>query len=59
MGLGNAAVEEHMNGLFGQIRADQLSERLKPLNPQEQIEKSYQKRLSGLYTQPMKMNSLN
>ncbi len=35
MGLGNAAVEEHMNGLFGQIRADQLSERLKPLNPQE------------------------
>lgn len=35
MGVGNAAVEEHINALFGKIRADQLRKRLEPLNPQE------------------------
>lgn len=35
MGIGNAIVEEHINALFGKIRADQLREQLKPLNPQE------------------------
>jgi three-Cys-motif partner protein len=28
MGLGNAAVEEHMNALFGQVRANRIRERL-------------------------------
>jgi three-Cys-motif partner protein len=35
MGLSNAAVQEHMNALFGQSRADQVREQLKPLAPQE------------------------
>jgi hypothetical protein len=35
MGLGNDAVKEHMNALFGQARADQVRETLKPLSPQE------------------------
>jgi len=35
MGLSNDAVKEHMNALFGQIRADQVRERLKVLSPQE------------------------
>ncbi|MBN3950149.1 MAG: three-Cys-motif partner protein TcmP [Nostoc sp. NMS7] len=35
MGLGNAAVEEHMNALFGKIRADQVREKLKTLKPEE------------------------
>ncbi|MEH2265062.1 three-Cys-motif partner protein TcmP [Nostoc sp.] len=35
MGLSNAAVEEHMNALFGKITADQVREQLKTLNPQE------------------------
>lgn len=35
MGLGNAAVEEHMNALFGKIRADQVREKLKTLNSKE------------------------
>jgi len=35
MGLNNDAVKEHINALFGQVRADQLRERLKTLTPQE------------------------
>ena len=35
MGLGNDAVKEHMNALFGQARADQVRETLKTLSPQE------------------------
>ncbi|MBC6434511.1 three-Cys-motif partner protein TcmP [Nostoc sp. HG1] len=35
MGLSNAVVKEHMDALFGQIRADQVRERLKALAPQE------------------------
>jgi three-Cys-motif partner protein len=35
MGLSNVAVQEHMNALFGQSRADQVREQLKPLPPQE------------------------
>lgn len=35
MGLGNAAVEEHMNALFGKVRADQVRQQLKTLNPKE------------------------
>lgn len=35
MGLGNADVEEHMNALFGKIRADQMREKLKTLKPEE------------------------
>ncbi len=35
MGLSNDAVQEHMNALFGQIRADQVREQLRALNPQE------------------------
>lgn len=35
MGLGNSAVKEHMNALFGEERADKLREQLKPLQPQE------------------------
>lgn len=35
MGLSNDAVKEHMNALFGQMRADQIRERLKALNSQE------------------------
>ncbi|MEH2255159.1 three-Cys-motif partner protein TcmP [Nostoc sp.] len=35
MGLGNAAVEEHINALFGKIRADQVREQLKMLKPEE------------------------
>ncbi|PSB26207.1 three-Cys-motif partner protein TcmP [Stenomitos frigidus] len=35
MGLSNDAVKEHMNALFGQLRADQVGEQLKGLNPQE------------------------
>jgi hypothetical protein len=34
MGLNNAAVEEHMNALFGSQRADQLRQRLQTLSPQ-------------------------
>jgi three-Cys-motif partner protein len=35
MGLGNDAVEEHMNALFGQVRADHVRETLKSLGPEE------------------------
>lgn len=35
MGLNNDSVKEHINALFGQVRADQLRERLKTLTPQE------------------------
>lgn len=35
MGLANSSVEEHMNALFGQERANQLRKRLKPLKSQE------------------------
>jgi three-Cys-motif partner protein len=35
MGLGNAVVEEHMNALFGKIRADQVRQQLKTLKPEE------------------------
>jgi three-Cys-motif partner protein len=35
MGLSNDAVKEHINALFGQVRADQVRERLKTLTPQE------------------------
>jgi three-Cys-motif partner protein len=35
MGLSNLAVQEHMNALFGKVRADQVREQLKPLSPQE------------------------
>jgi three-Cys-motif partner protein len=35
MGLSNDAVEPHMNALFGQARADQVRERLKPLASKE------------------------
>ena len=35
MGLNNDAVKEHINALFGQVRADQLRELLKTLTPQE------------------------
>jgi three-Cys-motif partner protein len=35
MGLNNDAVKEHMNALFGQVRADQVRERLKALSSQE------------------------
>ena len=35
MGLGNSKVEDHMNALFGRMRADQIREQLKLLNPQE------------------------
>ncbi|MEB3220107.1 MAG: three-Cys-motif partner protein TcmP [Nostocales cyanobacterium 94392] len=35
MGLGNSAVEEHINALFGKERADKVREQLKILTPQE------------------------
>lgn len=35
MGLNNEAVKEHMNALFGQVRADQVRERLKALSSRE------------------------
>jgi three-Cys-motif partner protein len=35
MGLGNPAVEKHMNALFGQRRADEVRERLRELKPEE------------------------
>ena len=35
MGLSNTAVQEHMNALFGKVRADAVREQLKPLSPQE------------------------
>mgnify|MGYP000061177452 CR=1 FL=1 len=35
MGLSNDAVQEHMNALFGQERADKVRKKLIPLNPQE------------------------
>lgn len=35
MGLGNDAVKEHMNALFGQVRADQVREKLKALGSKE------------------------
>ena len=35
MGLHNDAVEDHMNALFGKLRADLLRERLRPLSPQQ------------------------
>ncbi len=35
MGLSNDAVKEHMNALFGQMRADQIREQLKLLSPQD------------------------
>lgn len=35
MGLSNDAVKEHMNALFGQVRAAQVRERLKALSPKE------------------------
>ena len=35
MGLSNAAVQNHMNALFGKSRADQVREQLKPLASQE------------------------
>jgi len=35
MGLSNDAVKEHMNALFGKVRADQVREKLNKLNPQE------------------------
>lgn len=35
MGLSNDAVKEHMDALFGQVRADQVRERLKGLSPQD------------------------
>ncbi|BCL34906.1 three-Cys-motif partner protein TcmP [Nostoc sp. MS1] len=34
MGLSNAAVEEHINALFGETRADKLREKLQPLKAQ-------------------------
>jgi three-Cys-motif partner protein len=35
MGLSNDAVKEHMNALFGKVRADQVREKLNNLSPQE------------------------
>jgi len=35
MGLGNSAVEDHINALFGKQRGDQLRNQLQDLNPQE------------------------
>jgi three-Cys-motif partner protein len=35
MGLSNLAVQEHMNALFGKVRADKVREQLKPLSPQD------------------------
>lgn len=35
MGLSNDAVKEHMNALFGKVRADQIREELKNSTPQE------------------------
>lgn len=35
MGLSNDAVKEHMNALFGQLRADRIRKKLKNLNSQE------------------------
>ncbi|WP_250635683.1 three-Cys-motif partner protein TcmP [Nostoc piscinale] len=35
MGVSNAAVDEHINALFGKNRADKLREKLKPLNSLE------------------------
>ncbi len=35
MGLNNDAVKEHMNALFGQVRAYQVREKLNKLSPQE------------------------
>ena len=35
MGLSNTAVQDHMNALFGQSRADIVREKLQPLSPQE------------------------
>jgi three-Cys-motif partner protein len=35
MGLSNDAVKEHMNALFGKVRADQVREKLNKLSPQE------------------------
>lgn len=35
MGLSNMAVQDHMNALFGQSRADIVREKLQPLSPQE------------------------
>ncbi|MCW6034919.1 three-Cys-motif partner protein TcmP [Spirulina subsalsa FACHB-351] len=35
MGLSNDAVQEHINALFGEVRADQLRQQLEPLSPRE------------------------
>ena len=35
MGLSNDAVKEHMNALFGKVRADQVREKLNKLSPQD------------------------
>ncbi len=35
MGLSNKVVQDHMNSLFGQSRADIVREKLQPLSPQE------------------------
>ncbi|MEA5572645.1 three-Cys-motif partner protein TcmP [Calothrix sp. UHCC 0171] len=35
MGLNNAAVEEHLNALFGKVRADEVRKQLKQLQPEE------------------------
>lgn len=48
MGLGNPAVEEHMNSLFGKERADYLREKLEKLNSKERESAAVEEIVSAL-----------
>ena len=63
MGLHNEAVEEHMNALFGEERADQLREKLEPMLPWEReltiVEEIAQalKEMGGKYVLPFRFKN--
>jgi three-Cys-motif partner protein len=63
MGLENQAVEEHMNALFGNERADQLRLKLEPLNPHNRelviVEELAQalKAMGGKYVLPFRFKN--
>ena len=65
MGLNNTYVEEHMNSLFGQERADSLREQLQPMQPYEReltiIEAICQalKEIGGTYPLPFRFKKEN
>lgn len=63
MGLHNEAVEEHMNALFGEERADKLREKLEPMLPQDReltiVEEIAQalKEMGGKYVLPFRFKN--